>query len=755
MRRPAIAVADHIGDRIGAVEVQVRRIGDRAIGIDHNRAVRRTCGRNSQRVRIGIGVVREHRDDNRCVFIGRGRVVHCRRSRIGHGIGKGRGDAAALAVARGHGDAIQPAVRLRRIFIDRAADHACGIDAQTSGQTRGGKAQRIAVKIGEVTRRRDRDHGAVRIILCGQWCRYCRRVVDRRDCHRDRRGRCPAIAVADHIRNRIGAVEVQVRCVSHRAVRIDDNRTVGGACGYNSQRIAVGITVVGQDGDRDCKIFTGRRRVIYGDRTGVRHCPRKGRADRAALAIACGDDNAINTAARLTGVFVDRAADDARRADREACRKTRGRKGQRIAVNIAEIRCDRDRNNRAIDIILDRQRRHDRRIVDRRDSHGNSRNRCPALTVADDIGDGISAIEVQRGRIGDRAVAIDDDGAICGIRRNDGQRIAVRIAVVGQDRNDDRDIFVCRRSVIDRDRTGIGHSIGEQLVDRAASTIADCHSDGIDAAAHLARRAIDCPADQARHRVDAQARRQARRGIAQRIPIDIAEQATKRDRNPALCVGAGLTGQSRTDGCIVDRIDRDRRCCRRKSAKAIADRIGYNRCPVEIGRRHKSQRAVRVDRNRAIGRDSTRNDDRRCRIAIGIGVVGQHVERDRHIFIRHIAIVGRQRWRIGDGPVERRRHAPAVAIGHRDGDGIDAIAKRTACRCRCRNRARRNTRCRIENQSRWKPDDAVGQRIAIDVRKCRCQIDRHNLAVRVIERRQANRYRRIVHRRYRHCDNRV
>ncbi len=63
-----MAVADGIADGVAAVIVGGRRVGQRAVGIDHHRTVPGRRRRHRQRVAVHIAVVHQHVDGHRGVF---------------------------------------------------------------------------------------------------------------------------------------------------------------------------------------------------------------------------------------------------------------------------------------------------------------------------------------------------------------------------------------------------------------------------------------------------------------------------------------------------------------------------------------------------------------------------------------------------------------------------------------------------------------------------------------------------------------
>ena len=193
--------------------------------------------------------------------------------------------------------------------------------------------------------------------------------------------------VADRVSDDVGAVEVPVRRISDRPVRIDRDTAIGRSCRCDSKRIAVKIAVIGEQCDSDGCFFTRR---------------------------SCVDNR-------------------------------------------------------------------DGWIVDRADGDGDRCCRCAAIAIPDCISDGIAAVEILVRGIINAAVSADHDSAVPSTCRRYGQRIAVWIAVVGEDIDIDGEIFGCCRAIVHRDGRRIGDGPIECAAHLAAIAVGRGDRDGINA----------------------------------------------------------------------------------------------------------------------------------------------------------------------------------------------------------------------------------------------------------------------------------
>ena len=181
----AIAVGHAIGERIRAVEIRVRHIGVRTVGIDRHHAVRRiTVGRQGEGQRVAVHIGRRQAAGDVAVFrAGRrtarreGRIVHRR-----HIQRDGRGVRAALPVGDGVGEAVgavviggrRVGVAAVRIDRDRAVRRAAVLRQRES--------QRVAIRIGRRQLAGDRVifRAATRAVR-GVGCRVVAEIARRHD----------------------------------------------------------------------------------------------------------------------------------------------------------------------------------------------------------------------------------------------------------------------------------------------------------------------------------------------------------------------------------------------------------------------------------------------------------------------------------------------------------------------------------------------------------------------------------------------
>ena len=367
-----------------------------------------------------------------------------------------------------------------------------------------------------------------------------RRIIERHDRDRDRRSRETALAVADLIGDRIGAVEIERRRIRDRAVGIDHNRAIRRACRDHGQRIAINIGIIAQNSDCYRRVFIGRCSIVGRNRGIVdridRDCNRRGRC--AALAVA----DRIRD--RISAVEIGARCIDNRPVgidDNRAIRCTCRRNGQRIAIGIAVIGQNRNRDGRILigpRNIVDRNRR----VIDCTDGDDHGSGRKTAIAVADRVNDRIDAIEIGIGHIAQRAVGIDRDGAVARCCERHDQRITIRIGIIRQHRYNDRRVFTGRRGIVHRCRCRVGDRPCERLTGRKTTWIGTRNRHGINATARLAGIFVNRARDRAGCRVDAQAGRQTTGGKAQRVAIAVAEIAADIDRN-RLIVLIGFAGQ--------------------------------------------------------------------------------------------------------------------------------------------------------------------------------------------------------------------
>ena len=229
-----------------------------------------------------------------------------------------------------------------------------------------------------------------------------------------------------------------------------DNDRVG-------QRRAVRVAGAQRDGFRRVLVrrhrLTARHRRVVdrGDRNRHR---RDVRIDGAVVRFEREAVAAVVVRRRRVGHRRCRAAQRAvRRADNDRVR-------QRRAVRIAGTQGDGFRR-----VLIRRHRlaAGDRGIVDRRDRNRHRRARAAAVAIADRVAEAVRAAVVRRRRIGDGAAGIADGRAVR--RQADTahrERVAVRIAVVGEHGDRQRGVFRGRPGIGDRDRLIVDRRHGDR-----------------------------------------------------------------------------------------------------------------------------------------------------------------------------------------------------------------------------------------------------------------------------------------------------
>ncbi|MNQ14996.1 hypothetical protein D3C85_279580 [compost metagenome] len=289
-RRATVAVAHRHREAVGTVEIGSRDVGVGAVGIDRDGAVRWIAALGIGQ-RVAIDVAANDLAADRRVFV-RGLVVVGRRRRVvdrvdGHV--HRAGGRAAVAVAHRHGEAVRTVevgtrgVGVGAVRVDR--DGAmCRVAALHV-------RERVAVHVTANHLAADRRVFVRGLGVVGRR----RRIVHRIDRHRHRAGRRTAMAIAHCDSERIGAVEVRVRRVGVRAVRVDRDRAVRRVAALRvGQRVAAVDVAAGHAAahgrvfGRDLGVVGRGGRVVHG-RDGHGHRDGGG----AALAVADGHLEAV------------------------------------------------------------------------------------------------------------------------------------------------------------------------------------------------------------------------------------------------------------------------------------------------------------------------------------------------------------------------------------------------------------------------------------------------------------------------------
>ncbi|GJD54049.1 hypothetical protein OPKNFCMD_6829 [Methylobacterium crusticola] len=770
-REAALAVADPVHHRVDAAVIDVRRVPQGAVRVDRDRAVGRHRGEggiDEQGVAVGVDVVADDVDVDARVLRDRHGVVDAGRRRVGDGEDEARrGGRGAVRCGDGDGvDAVAGRPALAGVAGDRAGDRAGrGINREARRQAGGGEGEGVALGIGE-ERREDEGLRAEAVAIGADDGRDRRgggRVVHARDHHRQGRGVGAAVGVLQRVddaggarlpgpevgkvwpgREGEGAVgrdrEAAARRATHR----------GGCTGRDRhpvdtgdrQRVSVVVLVVVEHVARS---RSRERRHGVGEALGrdVGDEPGEGPA-RAQGAVRGGDRHAVDAAPHGRGVPRDGARDEAGDGiDGEALRQTGRREGEGNALRVREV--DREvlrlgeheRLAVGVDPIGDRGR--DRGVVGRQHRDPDAGAGKAAVAVADRVDDRVGPVEVRGRRVDERA-AVDRDGAGARGGRHDGQRVGVRVDVVGQHRDADRHVLGGGRGVVDGDRRRVGHRQGEGLAQGLAARVGGRHGDRVDPAADLARAARDGAGEEARHGVDHQPLRQAGRREGERVVVGVAEEVGE-VVGEALAVGPDAVGDRRDDpGRVVHR--RHRHQGRRGVAAAVVvdDRVGegFLAGEIRVGReaQHLGLGAVEDELHAAVGSGDRRavehqhdvvDRDHPLGIAVRVGVVAEDRDDDRGVLGRRRHVVARLRrqveHRIGEAHAARRAARVPHRHGHRVGQGSG------------RTRGVRHQPAgdapgrRVEAEPRRQPRRREAEGLALRVAEERARVDRVDVAV--------------------------
>ena len=170
----------------------------------------------------------------------------------------------------------------------------------------------------------------------------------------------------------------------------------------------------------------------------------------------------------------------------------------------------------------------------------------------------------------------------------------------------DRRVLRRRCRVVCRHRRRIGHAPVEALLHRPAMAIGGRDRHRVRTA--LRRRMVDRAGNHARRRVDRQAWWQARRGVGQRVAVNVGEMAGDIDRRDRLAVIVRLPRDRRGHHWrIVLRRDADRQRAGVRAALPVRHGVCRDRHrAVVIGHRREGVAAIRADRQRADARESRR-----------------------------------------------------------------------------------------------------------------------------------------------------
>ncbi|MHC3910969.1 hypothetical protein ACMZ4X_04225 [Achromobacter marplatensis] len=709
-------------ERVGAVGVQRKRA---PIAASHGCA-HVGCGtgdrRDAQAVVIRVSVVAKHAfgamlDHQRVVFRRGAAVIGRNRRGVTHVPDEGLGDRRAGLVGGRHRDevfALHARIGVvRRPVGERAGERAGGgIEHQTAGNMVDGVGQDIVVvQVAECAGDVVGDGIAIHVALVLQRDRGGS-VIRARYLDRQRGDAGATFTVRDRIGNvagrrlaggqvleantrieRIGAVGIQgERAAAYardRFAHVAGNAVDGG----HNQRVAVRITVVGQHagaGIRDIqdRVFVRLAGIVNGYGGRVRDVPGEILRHRGAALVRSGDGDGVDpVVSALRSGMVQGAGNDAGdRVDGQARGQPVGlvREGV-VIVGVGELAGDVDRGDGlrvgAVLVFQGDARGQDRGVIGAGDRDSQAGRAGAAFAVRDRVGDGTGgrlarAQRVERGarveRIGSvgvqgerAAMRTGYGGAYVGgdaVNLRDGQRIAIRILVVGQHpvlgSDGQRRVFAGRTSIVIGRGRGIGHVPVERLGGRRTGGVRGGDGDGVDAVFSALRRGmVNGAADDSGDRVDAQPRRKAGRGVGQLVAgVLIREVAGDVVAHFRLGVDAGGVRNDGRDRTVISPRDRDDNSRRGGGAAwvrdGVRDRAGGRLAlgqVVILPARREDVAAIWLDGERAAiaaddgdaarGHGTAADRSDRQRVAVGIGIVVEQVAADQAVLVAAACVV--------------------------------------------------------------------------------------------------------------------
>ena len=581
-----MTVGERVGEGGRSVVVGRRGEGDAAVRVPHNAAVDRALRADErQSVAVDVDVVAEQGrggDRYRRVLVGRGGVVHSHRRMVSsvdvHGdrvralveIEPAIGGAAVILYLEGEARVARAGGVWRRDELEIAIADRGGRDERTCGHWRAAERQsprcrqRANLHSQQVVRRRfirisvtkvrygKRIH---RVFLRGHRpVRTRRRVVHRCDVERERMralvevytASCGA-AIVPHLEGKRG-----VRCTVRIRTRGEYEFAAGDVgCGNEVARVHCHAAVLERAGARHGGDL--HRRQIVGWRV-VRIAETEvGRGERVGLVLQRGDGlvgsrwrvvyrgnrhphrrqiRVQPAVVRPVGEAVlpieirgrrvgERAVDIQRNGPVRRVPDYVRREHRAVDVGVVGEHVDHDRRvlRRAGDIVL-----RDRRVVQWRYTQAHRADVRERRAVIDGISKFVETEETCLWRVGEAAVRIHGQRAVCGIgdyRRQ--QRVAVRISIVGHD--------VEPHGGALHERRGVVHGNG-LVVDRdagAAAVVVGYGCRDVMAARGIAAVLMRC-AESARDRLNGPVQAQCGRGCADECRRDIAVPPVDRHR---------------------------------------------------------------------------------------------------------------------------------------------------------------------------------------------------------------------------------
>ena len=178
-------VGHPIGEAVIADKIRVRRIGDRAVLVDLDRAARRlACDDRRNRVSVRVAVIVEDGDGDRHTLVGRGRVR--RAARRGVVLPHGHGDPGRIARQRAVGQPVGEGVCPEEAAPRRVGHGAVGIEHERALDRRRHHGDRHGIAVGIVVVGQDvdrRGHVSRRVlrIVDGNRAAVARRDLESRD----------------------------------------------------------------------------------------------------------------------------------------------------------------------------------------------------------------------------------------------------------------------------------------------------------------------------------------------------------------------------------------------------------------------------------------------------------------------------------------------------------------------------------------------------------------------------------------------
>ncbi|CAB3714915.1 hypothetical protein LMG5911_05759 [Achromobacter spanius] len=797
------------------VVVRCRREVQGAVGLQRHRTVghqdrrshhhRHAVDGSDRATRILEAVVAEHGDVDRCVLIGRDRVVGSIRHG-GHGHRHRRQADVARTVVDADDEAVSTVVIRRRCVGVRAR---CRIHRDHTVRGRGIYPinKRVSIAIhrrnlaieGPILVQADRvvARGRVEDLARDRRVDRHRRIRhgsdgDRDHCRLNHTARGHGVREAGRavVISSRGEVQGAVGLQRDRAVGNQDRRTHRHRHAVNGRDGAPDVleAVVPDYGDVHRRIFIRRDRVV-GD---IHHCRNRDahhRLRHVAFAIVDADDEAVAAVVvrrGRVGVGTRRRIDchHAVRGSREYA------VGQRVAVainsrNLAiedSVFVQTDRvvaRGRVKDLAGDRWIHRHRRIRHRGDGH---RDRCRLHGPAGchGVGEAGRTVVVRcrreiQGAIGlqrDRTVGNHDRRSHHHRHAVDGRDTASGVleAVVADHRDVDRSVFSSRDRVVGNIRHG-GHGHRHRRQADVARAVVDADDEAVTAVV-IRRRCVRVRARCRVHR-DHAVRGRSIHPINKRVSIAINRRDLTIEHSvfvQADCIVARGRVEDLARDCRVDRHRRIRhrrhghrdRCRLHRAARGHGVREA-GRAVVVQGRRE-VQGAVGFQRHRTVGDRDRRAHHHRNAVngrdrASGVleAVVADHRDIDRCVFIGRDRVVDDIHHRRHRDTYRRLRHV-AFAVIDADDEAIAAVvvgSRRIGVRARCRIHRHHAVRgCR---------GYAVGQRVAVTIHRRDLAIEGHVLvgADRIVaggriigltRHCRIHRHRRIGHRRDRHRD---